>query len=405
MVLGGVALGSARRLEAQPGPADGPSRIDYLTFAQGAVPLSVGGAGAKMGAGFEEALQAIDGSPLGFTLTSKPGGHDADTEFVYALPAPTTFDRLAVPEVLETPSPTQTFTGTVEVHGSATSADAGFTLLARGTLTTHRQRGQVTELALVSKTPVSWVKLRLVGGIQSSRPQMFFEFSEIVGNGTQDRPAMVDHFRGRWQGRGVLIELRQDGPVVTGCYDRTGRLSGTVTGTILRASGQNTDDKVESLFVLSVAPDGVLRGVASTNNGPFRMYAGGRATGTARPACAEPPPPVLGCGAVIHGIGFGYDSAEIRPESEPVLARLYDGLRSDPRQSVTIEGHTSSEGSLEYNVKLSERRAQAIVADLVKRGIGQARLAAVGAGEARPIATNQDESGRSLNRRVEVKCK
>jgi outer membrane protein OmpA-like peptidoglycan-associated protein len=293
----------------------------------------------------------------------------------------------------------------VEVHGSATGPDAGFTVLARGTLATHKQRGQATELAIVSRSPVSWVKLRLIGGIDLQRPQMFFEFSEIIGNGTQQRAPMVDHFRGIWQGRGVLIEVKQDGPVVTGCYDRTGRLSGTVSGNILRAAGQNADDKVETLFILSLAPDGQMRGVASTNKGPFRMYTGGRSTGSARPGCAEPPPPVLGCGAVIHGITFGYDSAEIRPESEPVLARLNEGLRADSTKSVTIEGHTSSEGSLEYNLRLSERRAQSVVADLVKRGIAKSRLAAAGIGEARPMATNEDESGRSLNRRVEVKCK
>jgi hypothetical protein len=401
----GFAPAPFRAAGAQQKPADVPERIDYLTFAQGAVPVSVGGAAVQLGTSFEEALRAIDGNPLGFSLTDKPGALEADAEFVYALPALTTFDRFAVPEIRETPSPNQTFTRTVEVHGSATGADAGFTLLGRGTLATHKQRGEVTDLAVVSKAPVSWVKLRLVGGIQPLRPQMFFEFSEIIGNGTQQRPSLVDHFRGVWQGRGVLIELKQDGPIVTGCYDRTGRLAGTVTGNILRASGQNMDDKVGSLFILSVAPDGVLRGVASTNKGPFRMYTGGRAAGGVRPACAEPPPPVLGCGAVIHGIGFGYDSAEIRPESEPVLARLYDGLRSDPSRSVTIEGHTSSEGSLDYNLKLSERRAQAVVADLVRRGIPTTRLAAVGIGEARPMATNADESGRSLNRRVEVGCK
>jgi hypothetical protein len=404
-LAGIVALVPSPGTEARQQPADAPQRIDYLTFAQGAVPLSLGGASVALGAGFEEALRAIDGSPVGFTLTDKPGGHETDTEFVYALPAPTVFDRFAVPEIRETPSPNQTFTKTIEIHGSATGPDSGFTLIGRGTLTTHKQRGETTELTVTSKLPVSWVKLRLVGGIQPLRPQMFFEFSEIVGNGTQQRPALADHFRGVWQGRGVLIELRQDGPVVTGCYDRTGRLSGTVAGNILRAAGQNLDDKVESLFILSVAPDGVLRGVASTNKGPFRMYTGGRAAGGARPACAEPPPPVLGCGAIIHGIGFGFDSAEIRPDSEPVLARLYEGLRSDPSGAVTIEGHTSSEGSLDYNLKLSERRAQSVVADLVRRGIAKGRLAAAGIGEARPIATNDDESGRSLNRRVEVRCR
>ncbi|MEX2319570.1 MAG: hypothetical protein WD626_06925 [Bauldia sp.] len=98
----------------------GTERTDYLTFAQGAVPLSVGGEGASMGATFEHAVESIDGNPGGFVVVTKGKGTDATaTEFVYELPALTTFDRFAVPEVHETPSPSQTFTRVVEIYGSA----------------------------------------------------------------------------------------------------------------------------------------------------------------------------------------------------------------------------------------------------------------------------------------------
>jgi outer membrane protein OmpA-like peptidoglycan-associated protein len=69
-----------------------------------------------------------------------------------------------------------------------------------------------------------------------------------------------------------------------------------------------------------------------------------------------------------------------------------------------IEGHTSSEGEDDYNLRLSERRAEAVVGDLVRRGLDRDRLRGVGIGERRPIAPNTDESGRSINRRVEIKC-
>jgi OmpA-OmpF porin, OOP family len=82
----------------------------------------------------------------------------------------------------------------------------------------------------------------------------------------------------------------------------------------------------------------------------------------------------------------------------------FKGLSGDRSASIVIEGHTSSEGTDDYNQGLSERRTQAIVADLVKRGIEAKRLKAVGLGETRPIAPNTDESGRDLNRRVEVRC-
>ena len=142
VVIAGAIVVVAVAMPAWMSGQDVP-RVDYLTFAQGAVPVRVGGAAAARGANFDGALQMIDGNPLGVSLTNKPGPADTDTEFVYALPAPTTFDRFAVPNVLETPSPTQTFTKLVEVLGSATGADEGFVLLASG-LETHKTRGQVT---------------------------------------------------------------------------------------------------------------------------------------------------------------------------------------------------------------------------------------------------------------------
>jgi OmpA-OmpF porin, OOP family len=404
--LAAVTL-QAMALDAQPrtGADAAPSaRIDYLTFAQGAVPVSIGGAGARLGATFEHAVRIVDGDATGFTFVSNAAA-DTETEFVYQLPAPTVFDRFAVPEVLETPSPAQTFTRLVEIHGSASGPDTGYTLLASATLHTHAKRGETTEVPIVASSPVRWVKLRLGGGINVMRPASFFEFSEIIGNGRQEAPAMVDHFTGAWQGAGVSLALRQAGAAVSGCYDRGGVLGGSVTGNILRATGVNSSDSTKAIFILSVAPNGEVRGVRSSNGGPFRLYAGPRARGSAGLRCAEPAAPAIGCGSIVHGITFDLDSAEIRAESEPVLRELFTNLGADRRASITIEGHTSSEGSDTYNLRLSERRAQAVVADLTRRGLASQRVRAVGAGESRPIASNADENGRSMNRRVEVTCR
>jgi hypothetical protein len=391
------------RADGQSPPA-APERIDYLTLGQGAVPIGVGGSAASLGATVETALRVADGNAVGVSLTSKPGPAAQDLELTYELPAPTTFDRFAVPNVLETPSPSATFVRDVEVLGAATGADGPFVRLASAVLSTHPRRGQVTELTLHARTAVRWVKVRLSGGIQALAPNMFLEFSEIVGNGTQEQPPLATAFAGTWKGRGLLVELQQDGPVVSGCYDRGGQLTGTVTGNVLRATGVAQANRIPSVFVLGIAGDGTLRGVRSTNSGPFAFYAADRAPGTgARPSC-QLPPPTLGCGAVIHGIGFDFDSAAIRPDAQPVLARLFDGLRAESSQAIVIEGHTSSEGADDYNLRLSERRAAAVVADLVAKGLPAARLRAIGVGEGRPVASDDDESGRSLNRRVEVRC-
>ncbi len=87
-----------------------------------------------------------------------------------------------------------------------------------------------------------------------------------------------------------------------------------------------------------------------------------------------------------------------------MLAALHDGLKNDASTTIMIEGHTSSEGSGTYNRELAQRRADAVREDLVRRGLVAERLGASGIGEARPIASNNDESGRSLNRRVEIHC-
>jgi outer membrane protein OmpA-like peptidoglycan-associated protein len=348
-------------------------------------------------------VSVVDGDPRGFTLVNR-ATDQTDTEFTYVLPAPTTFDRFAVPNVLETPSPFQTFTRRVEVHGSATGPGEGFVLLASADLETHAARGEETTLAIAASVPVRWVRVRLVGGIEMLRDQMFLEFSEIIGNGTQELPAHSDRFQGTWQGRGVAISLEQNGSVVSGCYDRTGDLSGTVTGNMLRATGIDRDDSTLSAFILNVADDGTLRGVRSSNGAPFRLYTSAMAAEGAAIRCATPAPPTLGCGSVIHGINFDFDSADIRPDSEGVLRELHAGLAADASAAIVIEGHTSSEGADAYNQALSERRAQAVVADLVRRGLGVSRVSATGIGETRPIATNDNESGRSLNRRVEVRC-
>jgi outer membrane protein OmpA-like peptidoglycan-associated protein len=380
-------------------------RIDYLTLAQGAIPVRVGGSGAALGASFEKAIRAVDGDPAPFVLTLKPGTADTDVEFVYELPALTTFDRFAVPNVIETPSPSVTFAREIEVQGSAIGATEGFVVLASATLATHRTRGEITEIMPKVQKPVRWVKLRLRGGIQVMRDEMFFEFSEIIGNGTQETPARSDRFSGVWKGRGVQIRLAQDSAVVTGCYDRDGELTGTVTGNILRAIGTERSTQVQSLFILSVRDDRTLLGVRSSNRAPFAVYAGEAAPAGGPPTCAPKSRTPLGCGAVIHGITFDFDSATIRSDSEPVLAKLFEGLKDNPAGAVVIEGHTSSEGTDQYNLALSERRAHAVRADLLKRGLAASRLTAVGIGEKRPMAGNDNEHGRSLNRRVEIHCR
>lgn len=398
----GLAVLLAVSLTTGPVSAQDPLATDLIAFAQGVLPVAIGAGAAPLRVEMSAAVAMIDGNPSGFVVTQKPGTAADIVEITFVLPALTRFSRFAVPAIYETPSPSQTFFRNVEVLGSDASPDGPFTRLATGTLATHSETGMETDLVLAEAQPeVLWVKLRLWDGISVERDVSFFEFSELIGNGTQRAPDLSEHFGGVWSGRGVKIELAQEAATVSGCYDSTGRLTGTVAGNVLRGLGRDDAD-IPSQFILIAPGDGTLRGLRSTNGAPFKPYDG--ETSTKAPVCLSPEPPTLGCGAVLHGIGFDYDSDVIRPESHALIAALFEGLRAVSSGGMEIVGHSSSEGAAEYNRELSQRRAQSVVAALVGLGLDPARISATGRGEDEPIASNDDEAGRSLNRRVEVRC-
>ena len=99
---------------------------------------------------------------------------------------------------------------------------------------------------------------------------------------------------------------------------------------------------------------------------------------------------------------FEFNKAELLPAAQPRLDKLAEFLRQFPEKKLLIEGYTDAIGSDRYNLELSQRRAEAVKAALVRRGIEPARMAAEGYGKAYPVADNKDAGGRQMNRRVEV---
>ena len=105
----------------------------------------------------------------------------------------------------------------------------------------------------------------------------------------------------------------------------------------------------------------------------------------------------------LYGIYFDTDKAVIKPESRPTLEQIAKLLASQPQLNVFIVGHTDSQGTFDYNLDLSRRRAEAIAQELVKNyRIAQPRLRTAGVGLLAPIGSNASEAGRALNRRVEL---
>ena len=99
---------------------------------------------------------------------------------------------------------------------------------------------------------------------------------------------------------------------------------------------------------------------------------------------------------------FEFNKAELLATAQPRIDKLADFLRQFPEKRLLIEGYTDAIGSERYNLELSQRRAEAVKAALVRRGIEPARMVAEGYGKSYPVADNKDPGGRQMNRRVEV---
>ena len=235
---------------------DGLERTDYLTFAQGAVPAGFAIEGPGENLKNSVIIQAIDGNRTPRVFVGN-ATDDTTIEMTFALPSLTSFDRLAVPQILEVPGPSVTFFRNIEVLGAVGSLDGPFVTLAGGTLATHESDGEVTELQIVSDESVDFVKIRLSGGINIIEDLSGFEFSELIGNGTQQPVALVEGFTGIWDAklpdidRSIgLIELDQDGAIVTGCFGTTD-LTGSVTGNLVRMTGVDRFDSVLSAYIFA----------------------------------------------------------------------------------------------------------------------------------------------------------
>jgi outer membrane protein OmpA-like peptidoglycan-associated protein len=101
-------------------------------------------------------------------------------------------------------------------------------------------------------------------------------------------------------------------------------------------------------------------------------------------------------------LAFASDGAELNAAFGGVLDALAAVLQKYDKTVIEVAGHTDSAGSREHNQALSERRAAVVAAYLEKRGVLKSRVVAIGAGEARPIASNASTEGRARNRRVEL---
>jgi peptidoglycan-associated lipoprotein len=105
---------------------------------------------------------------------------------------------------------------------------------------------------------------------------------------------------------------------------------------------------------------------------------------------------------MFEDVHFDFDRFNLRPDAVKILDEAVTRLQQNPDLNVTIEGHTDSIGTAEYNIALGERRSNSVRDYLVSRGIAANRLRTVSYGEERPIADNNTAEGRAMNRRAHL---
>ena len=108
-------------------------------------------------------------------------------------------------------------------------------------------------------------------------------------------------------------------------------------------------------------------------------------------------------GTRVNNIFFDYNKYKLKSESHTQLKKIIKILKDDSGLKAEISGHTDSDGDNNYNLELSEKRAQAVMEYLINNGVDQSKINSIGYGETKPVADNSTDEGKSLNRRVEFK--
>jgi OOP family OmpA-OmpF porin len=256
----------------------------------------------------------------------------------------------------------------------------GATLISAGVMTAHAQEGfyDPTNKASPTGKTVGHEQFKTIGcpgrGLldkQCTAPAEPKAEGDADGDGVVDSK---DKCPGTPAGRKVNAdgcELDSDGD---GVVDGADKCPGTPAGRKVNADGCEIDSD----------GDGLVDGADKCPT----VYA--------KTADGCPPP------LVLEGVEFDYDKATLRPEAFAILDTNIESLKHWENAKIEVAGHTDSKGSDDYNMKLSQARAETVRDYLISKGIAADRLTAVGYGETKPVADNETEEGRFKNRRVEL---
>lgn len=376
-----------------------PAR-NLLTLAEGAVLISASTDPSR-------ALSLTDGAD-GTTWSNGGPRYPGPFTFVFELRAPTILTQVGVEGAGARPSGVAGASARrVRVEASSESASAGFAPLA--TIDAAEEGETLVDVSTAQE--VRWLRFTIES---TQTPGAWAYLDGVAAFGAQTPPQT--NFTGIFEiGPRAYVELKQTGSSISGCYvEQSGHANGAISGDVVdgvaRLAWRRTDGPdVSGVALLVRDSTGAINGVRFRDRSRS-LWAGPAVTGVTTP-CSETAPPENPISqaleaegeARLYGILFDFDQATIKASSEPALRQLLAALQTNAGMNVDIEGHTDSVGEDGYNQTLSQRRAESVVAWLTQNGVAAARLNPVGKGEAEPVAPNDTEDGRALNRRVEVR--
>ena len=296
----------------------------------------------------------------------------------------------------------------VLVEVSTTSAQDGFSPVLQATLA-DRTDGQVFEAA--QKIPGRWVRLTIRNNQGSPEWTELFSFK-----GFGERPPLTTpgNIMGTYDSDYGQFHVLQQGTALNGCYESNeGLLEGVIEGRVMKLTWHEGENQGPAVMVFArdggsfrgfwwregnarSQPSGGWNGKKSSNEVGSCEHWAGSVSGELEKKLSEEKR------ARLYGLLFDTNSADIRPESIPVLKEVLVLLNSHPDWRLTIEGHTDAVGSDEHNQVLSQQRAESVKAYLTAAGVDGGRLETVGFGESHPVDDNETELGRARNRRVEL---
>ncbi|MBE0598184.1 MAG: OmpA family protein [Desulfuromonadales bacterium] len=204
----------------------------------------------------------------------------------------------------------------------------------------------------------------------------------------------------------LAVSLVAGSLVVTGCMPQTQTQKGAVYGTGLGAAagaglGQAIGRDTESTLIGA----GIGAAIGGLAGGAIGRYMDNQEAtmrqqlGSVEGASIQRQADMLAV-TFRSDVLFDTNSSTLKAGSYDEIARVATVLKQYPETTIRIAGHTDSTGAESYNQQLSERRADSVKNALASQGVQQGRMNAVGFGESQPIADNNTEAGRQLNRRV-----